>query len=74
MTGLQHATRRIMRGTAALAPRGRLMRAAARTISRRRAILVTLGAGWLGYGALGMLTNPAPARRSSSSTSPAGCR
>ncbi|MFI6700329.1 hypothetical protein ACIBJC_15350 [Streptomyces sp. NPDC050509] len=34
------------------------MRAAARTVSRRRAILVTLGAGWLGYGVLGILANP----------------
>jgi hypothetical protein len=34
------------------------MRAAARTISARRAVLVTLGTGWAGYGALGILTNP----------------
>ncbi|MFD7428397.1 hypothetical protein ACFV6Z_15315 [Streptomyces sp. NPDC059818] len=34
------------------------MRAAARSVSRRRAVLVTLGAGWLGYGALGILINP----------------
>ncbi|MYZ38349.1 MULTISPECIES: hypothetical protein [unclassified Streptomyces] len=26
--------------------------------SRRRAILITLGAGWAGYGALGILANP----------------
>lgn len=34
------------------------MPAAARTFSRRRAVLVTLGAGWVGYGALGILLNP----------------
>ncbi|MFD6531594.1 hypothetical protein [Streptomyces sp. NPDC060184] len=32
------------------APRG--------TVSRRRAVLVVLGAGWAGYGALGILASP----------------
>ncbi|MFF1416581.1 hypothetical protein [Streptomyces sp. NPDC058280] len=34
------------------------MRAAARAVSRRRAVLVTLGAGWSGYGGIGILANP----------------
>lgn len=35
------------------------MRAAAgRKISHRRAVLITLGAGWLGYGAVGILSSP----------------
>ncbi|MGW2261459.1 hypothetical protein ACWCXE_27195 [Streptomyces sp. NPDC001780] len=29
-----------------------------RLFSRRRAVLITLGAGWAGYGALGILGNP----------------
>lgn len=34
------------------------MLGAAPGVSRRRAVLVTLGAGWCGYGALGILANP----------------
>ncbi|MEU1219237.1 hypothetical protein [Streptomyces microflavus] len=34
------------------------MPGAARGVSRRRAVLVTFGAGWCGYGALGILANP----------------